>query len=225
MWDHRYCSGSNASGGVAASCRFTSCGRCGPLSTGEARGYQRNSASRGLVDVLRRLRIDELPQLLNVLVGDMSLIGPRPLLPQDQPPNSAIRLTVRPGITGWAQVNGGSQLVADGEGSIGHLVHLQRFSIARLAYSRDDSPQLGEGRSAIRKGARAGAKFASGAFADDAGWSRRPSFEAGRRCTVSPRPVPGMSPARLWPCSPDNAPAALLWGRRRCLEATDPGIG
>lgn len=60
--------------------------------------------------VLRRLRIDELPQLLNVLVGDMSLIGPRPLLPQDQPRNSAIRLTVRPGITGWAQVNGGASL-------------------------------------------------------------------------------------------------------------------
>ena len=57
--------------------------------------------------MLRRTRFDELPQLLNVLVGDMSLIGPRPLLPRDQPPNSAMRLTVRPGITGWAQVNGG----------------------------------------------------------------------------------------------------------------------
>jgi lipopolysaccharide/colanic/teichoic acid biosynthesis glycosyltransferase len=62
--------------------------------------------------LLRRTRIDELPQLLNVLVGDMSLIGPRPLLPQDQPQNSAIRLMVRPGITGWAQVNGGASLSA-----------------------------------------------------------------------------------------------------------------
>jgi lipopolysaccharide/colanic/teichoic acid biosynthesis glycosyltransferase len=60
--------------------------------------------------LLRQTRIDELPQLLNVLVGDMSLIGPRPLLPQDQPPNSTLRLTVRPGITGWAQVNGGNSL-------------------------------------------------------------------------------------------------------------------
>jgi lipopolysaccharide/colanic/teichoic acid biosynthesis glycosyltransferase len=59
---------------------------------------------------LRNTRLDEMPQLLNVLVGDMSLIGPRPLLPQDQPPNSAVRLTVRPGITGWAQVNGGNLL-------------------------------------------------------------------------------------------------------------------
>jgi lipopolysaccharide/colanic/teichoic acid biosynthesis glycosyltransferase len=56
---------------------------------------------------LRATRIDELPQLLNVLIGDMSLIGPRPLLPVDQPANTTIRLSVRPGITGWAQVNGG----------------------------------------------------------------------------------------------------------------------
>lgn len=55
---------------------------------------------------LRTTRIDELPQLLNVLLGDMSLIGPRPLLPEDQPSSNSIRLAVRPGISGWAQVNG-----------------------------------------------------------------------------------------------------------------------
>ena len=55
---------------------------------------------------LRATRIDELPQLLNVLLGDMSLVGPRPLLPEDQPANTSIRLSVRPGISGWAQVNG-----------------------------------------------------------------------------------------------------------------------
>ena len=56
--------------------------------------------------MLRATRLDELPQLLNVLFGDMSLIGPRPLLPEDQPANTAVRLSVRPGISGWAQVHG-----------------------------------------------------------------------------------------------------------------------
>ena len=60
--------------------------------------------------LLRQTRFDELPQLFNVLIGDMSLIGPRPLLPRDQPTNSRLRLAVRPGITGWAQVNGGTLL-------------------------------------------------------------------------------------------------------------------
>ena len=42
----------------------------------------------------------------------MSLIGPRPLLPEDQPPNPAMRLAVRPGITGWAQIHGGKLITA-----------------------------------------------------------------------------------------------------------------
>ena len=58
---------------------------------------------------VRSTSIDELPQLINVLKGDMSLIGPRPLLPQYLPLYSseqARRHEVRPGITGWAQCNG-----------------------------------------------------------------------------------------------------------------------
>lgn len=59
--------------------------------------------------IVRSTSIDELPQLWNVLRGDMSLIGPRPLLVQYLPlysPEQARRHEVRPGITGWAQCNG-----------------------------------------------------------------------------------------------------------------------
>lgn len=58
---------------------------------------------------VRSTSIDELPQLINVLKGDMSIIGPRPLLPQYLPlysPEQARRHEVRPGITGWAQCHG-----------------------------------------------------------------------------------------------------------------------
>ena len=59
--------------------------------------------------LVRKTSLDEIPQLLNVLKGDMSLIGPRPLLVQYLPLYNAAqkqRHNVRPGITGWAQVNG-----------------------------------------------------------------------------------------------------------------------
>ena len=58
---------------------------------------------------LRRASLDELPQLFNVLRGDMSLVGPRPLLMEYLPlysPRQARRHELRPGITGWAQVHG-----------------------------------------------------------------------------------------------------------------------
>ena len=58
---------------------------------------------------IRKLSIDELPQIFNVLKGDMSLIGPRPLLKKYIPLYSAEQIRrheIRPGITGWAQVNG-----------------------------------------------------------------------------------------------------------------------
>ncbi|WP_286894784.1 MULTISPECIES: sugar transferase [Sphingobacterium] len=58
---------------------------------------------------VRRTSLDEIPQLINVLKGDMAIIGPRPLLPQYLPlynEEQKRRHQVRPGITGWAQVNG-----------------------------------------------------------------------------------------------------------------------
>ena len=65
---------------------------------------------------LRRLRLDELPQLWNVFTGEMSFVGPRPLLPIDQPKGSQLRLQMRPGVTGWAQINGGRQIAAEEKG-------------------------------------------------------------------------------------------------------------
>lgn len=62
---------------------------------------------------LRKTSLDELPELFNVLKGDMSLVGPRPLLMEYLPLYSkeqARRHEVRPGITGWAQVNGRNEL-------------------------------------------------------------------------------------------------------------------
>ena len=64
-------------------------------------------------ELMRKLSLDELPQLFNVVKGDMSLVGPRPLLMEYLPLYSerqARRHAVRPGITGWAQVNGRNAL-------------------------------------------------------------------------------------------------------------------
>lgn len=66
----------------------------------------------GIGKVLRRTSIDELPQLFNILIGDMSLVGPRPERPQfvekfkEEIPRYMVKHQVRPGLTGWAQVNG-----------------------------------------------------------------------------------------------------------------------
>ena len=65
---------------------------------------------------LRKSRIDELPQLLNILKGDMAIIGPRPERPEfveeflQEIPEFNDRIKIKPGITGWAQVNGGYEL-------------------------------------------------------------------------------------------------------------------
>lgn len=66
--------------------------------------------------LLRRSRLDELPELWNILKGEMSFIGPRPLLPHTiahMGDEGRIRSTVRPGLTGWAQISGNSSLTND----------------------------------------------------------------------------------------------------------------
>jgi lipopolysaccharide/colanic/teichoic acid biosynthesis glycosyltransferase len=67
---------------------------------------------------LRATRLDELPQLWNILIGDMSFVGPRPLLNVDQPVELAARLLVRPGLTGWAQVSAGRQVSASDKAAL-----------------------------------------------------------------------------------------------------------
>ena len=102
--------------------------RDGHLADGTVLGDDERLSSVGWF--LRRTRLDELPQLWNVLVGDMSLIGPRPLLPRDLPTLGDTlheRFQLRPGITGWAQVNGG------------HLLTTEQKLKLDLAYTRKPS--------------------------------------------------------------------------------------
>lgn len=76
---------------------------------GGAAGAREGERLTRLGAFLRSISLDELPELWNVLRGDMSLVGPRPLLMEYLPlytPEQARRHEVRPGITGWAQVNG-----------------------------------------------------------------------------------------------------------------------
>ena len=77
--------------------------------------YKDNAEVTRVGRVLRRLKIDELPQVLNVFLGDMSVVGPRPALPSLYEDNPAVRerLEVRPGMTGLAQVNGNIYLSWD----------------------------------------------------------------------------------------------------------------
>ncbi len=71
--------------------------------------FSGNSEVTKVGSILRRLKIDELPQVINILIGDMSFVGPRPCLPELQNKfneDGVKRLNVRPGLTGLAQTNG-----------------------------------------------------------------------------------------------------------------------
>ena len=83
---------------------------------------------------VRSTSIDELPQLINVLKGDMALIGPRPLLPEYLPyytERERLRHTVRPGISGWAQVNGRNNLTWD------QKLELDAYYVEHLSFLMD----------------------------------------------------------------------------------------
>lgn len=81
---------------------------------------------------VRKTSLDELPQLINVLKGDMALIGPRPLLPEYLPyytEKESLRHTVRPGISGWAQVNGRNNLSWDDKLAL-DVYYVEHLSLA-----------------------------------------------------------------------------------------------
>lgn len=84
---------------------------------------------------LRRTSLDELPQLINVLKGDMSLIGPRPL-PLDYikrySPRQALRLTVKPGLSGWCQIH-----FRNGDRSWDDKLELDAYYVEHLSFVLD----------------------------------------------------------------------------------------
>jgi lipopolysaccharide/colanic/teichoic acid biosynthesis glycosyltransferase len=89
--------------------------------------------------VVRKLSIDELPQLINVFKGDMSFVGPRPLLPRYLPwytEQEKIRHFVRPGITGWAQIHGRNTISWDDKLSLDvyYVKHLSLWLDIRILF-------------------------------------------------------------------------------------------
>lgn len=108
--------------------------------TDEAQGWTTQNDPRvtKVGRVLRKTSIDELPQLINILVGEMSLVGPRPERPQfvaqfkEEIPRYMIKHQVRPGLTGWAQVNG-----FRGDTSIRKRIEYDLFYIENWSVSLD----------------------------------------------------------------------------------------
>jgi O-antigen biosynthesis protein WbqP len=99
------------------------------LSTDEMENPGRYVTKAGRI--LRKLSLDEIPQLFNVLKGDMSLVGPRPLIPQEKEIHDLRTAygvyTTRPGITGLAQINGRDQVTAEDKVRM-DVTYLRRFS-------------------------------------------------------------------------------------------------
>jgi lipopolysaccharide/colanic/teichoic acid biosynthesis glycosyltransferase len=108
--------------------------------------------------LLRRTSLDELPNLLNVLRGEMSLIGPRPTVPvqvAQYTPRQRARLAIRPGITGWAQVNGRASLPWSERIEL-DLYYIEHRSLALDARILWRTPSLVLGGSGLYKGQTGG---------------------------------------------------------------------
>lgn len=108
--------------------------------TDEEKGWSTRNDTRvtKVGKVIRKTSLDELPQLFNILLGDMSLVGPRPERPQfvdkfkEEIPRYNVKHQVRPGLTGWAQVNG-----LRGDTSIRKRVEYDLFYIENWSFSLD----------------------------------------------------------------------------------------
>jgi lipopolysaccharide/colanic/teichoic acid biosynthesis glycosyltransferase len=75
----------------------------------------------GIGRLLRATRLDEIPQLWNIFTGGMSIVGPRPLLPVDQPKGFSVRLRMSPGLTGLAQICGGKSITVEEKDALDEL--------------------------------------------------------------------------------------------------------
>ena len=104
----------------------TNSARCARRTTSRAIEFLISDRISKLGSLVRLSRLDELPQLYNILVGEMSFVGPRPLIVTDHEPGTQDRLLVRPGLTGWAQVNGGRKLAPEDKAAldIWYVAHL-----------------------------------------------------------------------------------------------------
>jgi lipopolysaccharide/colanic/teichoic acid biosynthesis glycosyltransferase len=125
--------------------------------------------SSGVGRFLRQTRLDELPQLYNIFIGEMSFIGPRPLLPCDQPDDFLSRLNARPGLTGLAQAYGERDMSPNDKNAL-DIWYIKNAS-AWLDFKNNDAYRAGarEGRAPRPSYASAGAR------------SNRATHEARRR--------------------------------------------
>ena len=171
--------------------RSTSCARWSAAPSSPAPGSRSRRAttgSRGSGALLRRYSLDELPNLWNVLRGEMSIVGPRPTLPvqvEQYTERQRGRLAVKPGITGWAQVNGRASLPWSERIEL-DLWYVEHRSLALDL--RDPGADRADGRQRARASTRE-------RRADGSRRRRRPARPASASATTSSRRSPSTRPS------------------------------
>ena len=128
---------------------------------------------------LRKSRLDELPQLFHILLGEMSFVGPRPLLASEQSSAFTGRLAVRPGLTGWAQVHGGRLISVDDKAA------MDLWYIRNASFQLDFVIALKTVRMVLN-GDRTEDSVVATAWQEVADW--KAELQANRRVHAVPRP-------------------------------------